>query len=125
MGQEWVNLLLLLPLAAGGCMTKAKADAQARAAFVAGQQQAMQRMLQAQAVGPTVTFMGPVRNTFVPWTPELTLAKALVAASYLPPKDPSQIIIRRGGQEITVDPAKLLAGEDVPLEQHDIVELKP
>ncbi len=82
-------------------------------------------MRQAQALGPTVTFIGPVRNTLVPWSAELTLAKAIVAADYLGPNDPTEIIIRRGGEEIRLDPKKLLGGEDVPLLPRDIVELKP
>jgi hypothetical protein len=118
-------LVPLLLLALSGCVTKSHAEAQARAAFVAGQQQAMERMRQSQAQGPTVTFLGPVKNILVPWTAELTLAKAIVAADYFGPKDPGEIIIRRGGEEIRLDPKKLLGGEDVPLMPRDIVELKP
>ena len=116
---------LCLTLAAVGCISKSRADAEARAAFAAGQQQAMERMRQAQPQGPTVTFVGPVRNTLVPWSAELTLAKAIVAADYLGPKDPTEIIIRRGSEEIRLDPRKLLGGEDVSLLPRDIVELKP
>lgn len=124
---EFVALVLVLALALGwsGCVSKSKADAQAHAAFVAGEQQAMERMRQAQVQGPTVTFVGPVRNAQVPWTAELTLAKAIVAADYFATKDPSEITIRRGGEEIRVDPKTLLGGEDVPLQPRDIVELKP
>ena len=118
-------LALALALGSSGCISKSKAEAQAHAAFVAGEQQAMERMRQAQVQGPTVTFVGPVRNSLVPWTAELTLAKAIVAADYFATKDPNEIIIPRGGEEIRVDPKSLLGGEDVPLQPRDIVELKP
>jgi hypothetical protein len=118
-------LALLLALAVTGCVTKGQAEAQARAAFAAGEQQAMERMRQAQVQVPSVTFIGAVKNTLVPWTAELTLAKAIVAADYFGTKDPAEIIIRRGTEEIRLDPAKLLGGGDVPLMPRDIVELKP
>jgi hypothetical protein len=124
-GCELFGLALFLALTLSGCVTKSQAEAQARAAFAAGEQQAMERMRQSQAQGPNVTFLGPVRNTLVPWTAQLTLAKAIVAANYFGPKDPAEIIIRRGGEEIRLDPKKLLGGEDVPLLPRDIVELKP
>lgn len=108
-----------------GCVSKTAAQAQARAAFLAGQQQAMQTMIERQAEGPTVTFVGPVRNILVPWTANLTLAKAVVAADYFGKGDPHEIIICRSGQQIPVDPKQLLAGEDVPLMPRDVVEIKP
>ena len=118
-------LVSLLVVAVSGCVTKGQAEAQARAAFVAGEQQAMERMRQAQVQGPSVTFVGAVKNTLVPWTAELTLAKAIVAADYFGTKDPAEIIIHRGTEEIRLDATKLLGGEDVPLMPRDIVELKP
>jgi hypothetical protein len=60
----------------------------------------------------------------VPWTAELTLAKAVVAAEYFGDKDPTEILIVRNGKAIRCDPKKLLEGEDVPLEPQDLVELK-
>lgn len=113
---------LFLVLAIAGCISKEKAREQARAAFLAGEQHAMEQMRQNQ--GPNVTFTGPVRNPLVPWTAELTLAKALIAADYFGQQDPAEIIIKRGEAEIHVDPKKLLGGEDVPLQPHDIIDLK-
>jgi hypothetical protein len=122
-----------LPLAAGcvlaaialtGCITKAKADAQARAAFVAGQQQAMQNMQQFRARGPMVTVAGEVNNSLIPWTAELTLAKAVAAADYRGATDPSEIIIVREGKAIRFDPKKLLEGEDIPLQPNDLIQIK-
>lgn len=115
------SLLMFLILAATGCVTKSKAKAQAQAAFLAGQQQAIIRMSQPHQ--PVVTFIGPVRIPTVTWTQDLTLAKAIVAAGYEPPSEPKQIMIVRNGQAIPVDPKKLLAGEDVPLVAGDLVQI--
>ena len=117
--------LLLLAAGLSGCITKAKADAQARAAFVAGEQQAMRNMEQLKTRGPTVTVVGEVKNPRIPWTAELTLAKAVVAAEYLGTKDPSEILIVREGKAMRFDPKKLLEGEDVPLQPQDLIQLNP
>ena len=113
---------LLLAAAFGGCVSKSKADAQARAAYLAGQQQAMMRMQQAQTQGqgPCVTVNGEVRNHVVPWTEGLTLAKALVAADYLGTADPGQIIIVHNGHR---DPRRTKAvafrrGHPPPARRH-------
>ena len=115
--------MLLVAVALGGCVTKGKADAQARAAFLAGQQQAMMRMQQTQ--GPSVTINGEVRNRVVPWTQGLTLAQAVVAAEYLGAKDPGQLIVVHDGIATRVDPRQLLSGVDIPLQAGDIVQLIP
>jgi hypothetical protein len=121
------GIALVLALAAGlpgnGCVTKAAAAAQARQAFLAGQQQAMQTMKMEQARGPSVTFVGPVKNPIVAWTEGLTLAKAIIAAGYEGP-EPSDIVIMRKGTPVRVDPNQLLKGEDVPLETGDVVNIR-
>lgn len=119
-------LISLLGLA--GCVSKSKADARARAAFFAGQQQAamMSRQTQSQSTSfgaPTVTVLGEVRNSLVPWTVDLTLAKAVIAAEYFGRSDPVEIVIQRDGKEISYDPKKLLNGQDVQLEPNDVVQL--
>jgi hypothetical protein len=108
-----------------GCVSKNKADARARTAFFAGQQQAamMARQKQLQS-GPTVTVLGEVQNSLVSWTTELTLAKAVIAAEYYGGSDPAEIVIRREGKEISYDPKKLLNGQDVQLEPNDVIELR-
>lgn len=111
----------LLIISLGGCVSKSKAKAQARAAFIAGQQQAMARMQQAQ--GPSVTVNGEVRNHVVPWTQGLTLAQAIVAAEYCGAKDPSQMIIVHNGVATRLDPRQLLTGTDIPLQSGDIIQL--
>jgi hypothetical protein len=118
---------LLLAAPFEGCVSKSKADAKARAAFVAGQQQALMRMQQAQmqGQGPCVTVNGEVRNHVVPWTEGMTLAKALVAADYLGTADPGQIVIVHNGIATRVEPGQLLSGVDIPLQPGDIVQLMP
>ena len=98
--------LLLLAVAFAGCVSKSKASAQARKAYIAGQQETMIRMqqMQTQGQGPSVTVNGEVRNHVVPWTEGMTLAKALVAADYLGAADPAQIIILRNGIGRRVEP---------------------
>ena len=121
----YVGGLLLTAAALAGCVSQEKADAGARAAFVAGQQQAAARMQQIQplAQGPSVIINGEVRNHIVPWTEGLTLAAALVAADYYGAVDPSLIYLVREGKATLVDPKQLLAGKDVPLQAGDIVQL--
>ena len=116
-------VLLLLTVSLAGCVSKSKADARARAAFFAGQQQAAMQARQTQIQGPAVTLLGEVRTAQLKWTPELTLAKALVAAEYYGKTDPSVILIQRDGKEIQWDPKKLLSGEDLQLQPGDVVEL--
>jgi hypothetical protein len=107
---------------ATGCVSKSKADAQARAAFLAGQQHATQQL---ELRGPAVTVVGEVKNAIVPWTEDLTLAKALVAADYYGSKDPAEIIVVRSGEEFVVDPKNLFGGADIPLLPRDVIELRP
>ncbi len=111
----------LLTVAVASCTTKSKAKAQARAAYVAGQQQALERALQSRN---SVTIIGPVRNPLITWTQDLTLAKAIIAAEYYARGDPREIVIVRNGQPLTVDPKQLLAGEDVSLQAGDVVNLR-
>jgi len=108
-------------LAACGCVSKSTAEARARAAFLAGQRQAMANI---QQRGPVVIVSGQVRTPFVPWTQGMTLARAIVTAEYYGP-DPRVIVIVRNGEELPVTPAQLLGGEDVPLQSGDIVKIDP
>jgi hypothetical protein len=107
-----------------GCTTKTKAKAQAQAAFLAGQQQVLERMQRTQNQAPRVTIIGPVRNGIVPWNQEMTLAKALLAADYIGTSDPTNIIIVHNGIATQVDPKQLLNGQDLPLQAGDVVHLK-
>jgi hypothetical protein len=107
-----------------GCVSKSKADARARAAFLAGQQQAAMMSRQTQLQGPSVTLIGEVRNSVVRWSADLTLAKAVIAAQYYGNTDPAEIVIQRNGKEIPCDPKQLLSGADVQLEPNDVIELR-
>ena len=118
---------LLVAVPFGGCVSKSKADAQKRAAYIAGQQAAAARMQQAQmqAQGPCVTVNGEVRNRTVPWTEGMTLAKALLAAEYYGATDPGQILIVHNGIATRFEAKQLLSGVDIPLQPGDIVQLMP
>ncbi len=113
---------LALLAALSGCVSKSKARAQAQEAFLAGQRQAM--ALQ-QTREPSVSFVGPVNNRLIPWTENLTLAHALVAAEYVGRADPSALVIVRDSRPISVNPKDLLSGKDVPLQQGDIIHVIP
>ncbi len=114
---------LALVLAGGGCETKSKANAQAQAAFIAGQRQGATAQ---QPPENSVWMVGHVKTAILPWTPDLTLVKALVAADYQGPGDPGTITIRRFGKPpIFVNPQNLLRGEDLPLEAGGRVEIQP
>jgi hypothetical protein len=107
----------------GGCVTKSKAEAQARLAYLAGQRQAALEWQQASPRS-NVIFIGPVHRPVVDWSEGLTLSQAIVNAGYAAPKDPKTIIIRRSRQELRIDAKRLLQGEDFPLQPGDIIELE-
>ena len=116
---------LLLGFAAGGCVTKSKAQAQARAAYLAGQREAMMQMQQTQlqTQGPSVTIRGEVRNPVVPWTEGMTLRQALVAADYRGATDPAQVIVVHNGIGRQYDPKRLFNGPELPVYPGDTVQL--
>ncbi len=118
-------LILVLAVVAG-CVSKSKASAEARAAYIAGQHEEMQRQtqVQAQASGPAVTILGTVRNSTIPWTPDLTLIQALAAAQYYGAADPTAIILVRAGRGTQYDPKRVLEGEDVPLQAQDMIVIR-
>ncbi len=104
-----------------GCVTRAQARKEAAMAFKAGEQATLMRLQRVQ--GPSVTVAGEVREPFVPWNEGLTLARAIVLAGYLGATDPGQITIIRRDQEIRIDPARLLRGEDFPVQDGDVIRL--
>jgi hypothetical protein len=101
----------------------------AQNAFLAGQNQALREQLAQQPAPvsqtPSVSIIGPVQNSTVPWVTGLTLAQAVATANYLDSKEPTQIVITRQGESATLDARVLFNGPDVPLESGDVVELKP
>ena len=121
--QSSVAGLVLLALGDIGCVTKSKAKAQARDAFVAGQQQAMTMTRMQQAQGPSVTVVGRVRNGVIPWTADLTVAKAIVTADYFGTSDPHQIFVIHNGKATRIDSKQLLSGEDLPVQAGDMIQI--
>ncbi len=119
-----LTFVLSLAFLISGCVSKSKADAQARLAYIAGQRDAMMQMQRQGHRGPVVNFIGPVNNPVVSWSDGLTLSKAIVQAVYNLPTDPASIVIHRNGQEIPVNPGQLLAGQDVPVQPADVIEIR-
>ena len=119
----WISSAALVASGVTGCVSKSKARAQARDAFIAGQQESFRQMQLNQS--PNVKFVGPVKNPVVPWTKDLTLAQALISAEYTVRGDPREIVLIRKGVASRIDPKKLLAGEDVPVQAGDIVQVNP
>jgi hypothetical protein len=114
--------ILIFGIVLAGCTTKTTADAKARAAFLAGQQKA----LAAKTDPNSVWVVGNVQNPLIPWTQELTLAKAIIAAEYRGVGDPSQIVLLRNGQpSVFVSATQLLNGFDLPTEPGDRIEIRP
>jgi hypothetical protein len=114
-------LLILLALT-GGCTTKGKSKEQARKAYLAGQARGRSQMEPQMAY---VYVMGNVTNHSVPWTEELTLARALITAGYLGAGNPTEIVVVRNGLATNIDPIQLLRGQDVKLNANDRIEIRP
>lgn len=114
----FIPALALLALAAAGCVTKSQADAQARAAFLAGQQMAYQSMGQTMT---DVVVLGSVDKHEIPWVTGLTLTQAMATANYTGAHDPTEIVVKRNSVEQRIDPKKLLSGEDMTLQPGDVV----
>ncbi len=114
--------LLLLSLAASGCVSKSKARADAHAAYLAGQRDAYAHITASQNMSIKVN--GPVQNHEVPWVEGLTLAQAIATANYTASGNPQEILLLRRGENAAVDPRDLLNGHDVPLEPGDTITLR-
>ena len=120
-GMKVVLMMLVLAGLAAGCTTKSAARAQARNAYLAGQNAALQRQVLQQA--GAITVVGPVQNGTVPWVAGLTLTQAIATANYLGRGDPAQIILTRQGEDGVVDPKSLVNGVQIPLEPGDVIPL--
>ncbi len=121
--------LAVFPALFAGCVSKSAADRRAREAFAAGQQAVITSEMEAQSPSPArppvVMFIGPVNHPTINWSEGITLSHAILAAGYNSPADPGKILIHRRGTEIPVNPKRLLAGEDIPLQPGDVVEFQP
>ena len=109
---------ILALVAVTGCVTKSKADAQAKAAYLAGQKAAYDSMGQKMM---DVVVLGNVSKHEVPWVAGLTLSQALATADYTGSHDPTEIVVKRNSVQTRVDPKQLLAGKDMTLEPGDTV----
>jgi hypothetical protein len=121
-------LFLLLAIVAGaGCVSQKKAREQAREAYVAGQEQAMQAAQHArQQQGPVVFVQGPVRNPVVPWEEGMKLSQAIVDAEYTAFMNPVLVRVLRNGQVAgEFKGIDLLHHQDMALEDGDTVLVVP
>jgi hypothetical protein len=118
----WVACSLCGAFLAAGCVSKARHEEEVKKAFLAGQSEATMRMQ--KNLGQSITIQGQVRQSFIPWTREMTLAKAILAAGYVGAQDPREITIIRDGEELSIDVGRLLAGEDYPVVPGDTVRIK-
>ncbi|EEF61052.1 hypothetical protein [Pedosphaera parvula] len=113
---------LILAISVAGCTSEKEARRREVKAYWTGQQQGT---AQGQAPKFTVLVLGNVANHTIPWTIELTLAKALIEASYQGLGNPVSITVTRNGEAVKVDPIRVLRGYDFPLEAGDRIELAP
>jgi hypothetical protein len=114
---------VLLIAALLGCASSDRQRRDAQQHFIAGQEEAF-AALQRSGIR-IVRVAGPFQRPIVPWHEGMTLAQVILAAGYLEPRDPSQILIQRGPTALSIDPGKLLRGEDVPVESGDIIRVTP
>jgi hypothetical protein len=114
-----LHAILILTLAAlAGCETKSQADAQSRAAFLAGEKAAYQTIASSQTA---IVVLGNVQQHQVQWVAGLTLRQALATATYTGHNDPQDIVLKRNSVETQIDPKQLLNGKDVALQPGDVV----
>ena len=112
---------LLMATSFCGCVTKSQANAQAQAAYLAGQNDALAKMAGA---GQAIVINGPVEHPNVPWIEGLTLSQAIATANYTGRHNPKTITITRQGEQATVNPKVLLNGQVVPLEPGDTITIR-
>ena len=118
-------ILLLLTVAVTGCTSRSNARLNAQQAYLAGQNATLQQQLAQQPSNfPTVTILGPVQNSKVPWVVGLTLAQAVATANYIGADEPTSITISRQGEIATIDANVLLKGTVINLEAGDTVEIR-
>ena len=119
----WVGGLLALLVATSfcGCVTKSQARAQAQAAYLAGQNDALAKLA---GQGQGIVIVGPVEHPNVPWVEGMTLSQAIATANYTSIHNPKTIIITRQGEEARVNPKDLLNGHVVPLEPGDTITIR-
>ena len=114
---------LLMATSFCGCVTKSQARAQAQAAYLAGQNDALAKMA-GQGQGEGIVIVGPVEHPNVPWVEGLTLSQAIATANYTSIHNPKAITITRQGEQAVISPKVLLNGQVVPLEPGDTITIR-
>jgi hypothetical protein len=104
-----------------GCVTRSHANAQARQAYMAGQQAALASLA---GEGKVIIIEGPVERPNVPWVEGLTLSQAIATATYTGRRNPRSITITRQGEAISVIPRTLLSGRAILLQPGDAVKIR-
>lgn len=105
-----------------GCVSKSRADKKAQEAFILGQQTAIQQIQNAPKI---ITVHGDVQNNIIPWTSDMTLAKAILAAKWRGLREPKFVTIIRGEESYKLKMSDFItAGEDLPLEAGDVIILE-
>jgi len=118
----WVGgMAVLMSASFCGCVTKAQARAEAQAAYLAGQRDALAKMA---GVDQAIVIVGPVEHSKVPWVEGLTLSQAIATANYTGRHNPKVITITRQGEQAIVNPKDLLNGNVVPLEPGDTITIR-
>ena len=112
------GILILALVTATGCVSKSTAEAQARAAFIAGQKSAYQSMVASQT---DIIVLGNVQKHDLPWTTGMTLAQVITDAQYSGKQDPTDILVKRNSVQTRVDPKQLLNGQDMTLLPGDTI----
>jgi len=122
-----VGSCLMVIMAGAGCVSQKKQQLEARRAFVAGQEQAMEAAMRArQDQGPVVFVQGQVRNSAVTWEEGMKLSQAIVAADYTAFMNPRLVRVLRNGQIAgEFKGIDLLHHADMELENGDTVLLVP
>jgi hypothetical protein len=120
----WVGGIAALLMATSfcGCVTKSQARAEAQAAYLAGQNDALVKMAADQHT--SVFIVGPVEHPNVPWVEGLTLSQAIATANYTGRHNPKGITITRQGEQAGINPKDLLNGHVVPLEPGDTITIR-
>ena len=111
-------LLILLAALLSGCKTKQQQQTGTPPPVYMPQGAQMQQQQLA------VYIRGDVRNPVVPWSEDLTLARAILAAEYVGRFDPHTVHLIRGNRSQRFSAAMLLAGADTDLEPGDIIEIR-
>jgi len=106
-----------------GCASGEHKPSKAQTQFAAGQEEAF-ALLQRSGIY-VVRMVGPFQRPVVLWREEMTLAQAILDAGFLGQDAPTQILIQHGLIMERIAPARLLQGEDVPIQPGDVIHILP